>query len=230
MLCNGPRSYARASPRAGAIACPRMAADDSGWCSAQPSNDGQTILASPCRAGDHGPGLQFLVELRGFDSASRVPAGAPASAACSIKVSDSTVGTHDDRHTTRPSASSTRTECLDAIPRSTPTSRRGCPASSCTISTFPCIVGLNRLRLHSRQQPNGHGPTVQEPGNGSHSCAATGPCPSELGHFPHPGHPWPGQQWQSNPRGPGYHPASEPSSSPPTRPAGDAHATLEPLR
>jgi len=29
--------------------------------------------------------------------------------------------------------------------------------------------------------------------------------PSELGHFPHPGHPWPGQQWQSNPRGPASH-------------------------
>jgi len=46
---------------------------------------------------------------------------------------------------------------------------------------------------------------VQEPSNGSHSCAATGPCPPELGHFPHPGHPWPGQQWQSNPRGPAPH-------------------------
>jgi len=56
------------------------------------------------------------------------------------------------------------------------------------------------------------------------------PKPCELGHFPHPGHPWPGQQWQSNPRGPGITPASEPSSSPPTGLTGDAHATLEPLR
>jgi hypothetical protein len=51
--------------------------------------------------------------------------------------------------------------------------------------------------------------------------------PSELGHFPHAGHTWPGQQWQSNPRVP-VSPASEPSSSPPTELARDAHATLEP--
>jgi|SRR6266567_3866146 len=51
-----------------------------------------------------------------------------------------------------------------------------------------------------------------------------------LARFPDAGHPWPGQQWQSNPsaRPGGEPPASEPTSSPPTGPAGDAHATLEP--
>ncbi len=34
-------------------------------------------------------------------TASRVPSRAPASAACSANASDSTVGTHDDRHTGR---------------------------------------------------------------------------------------------------------------------------------
>jgi hypothetical protein len=81
-------------------------------------------------------------------------------------------------------------------------------------------AGSNLLRPRSQ---------AQEPGNGSHSCAATGPGPSAgLAHFPDTGHPWPGQQWQSNPRGKAARPSSEPKSSPPTGPAGDAHATLEP--
>jgi hypothetical protein len=51
---------------------------------------------------------------------------------------------------------------------------------------------------------------------------------SGLAHFPHAGHPWPGQQWQSDPRGPSSHRPQNLSA--PTGPAGDAHATLEPPR
>ena len=88
---------------------------------------------------------------------------------------------------------------------------------------------IHQLRRRSRQQPIGHGPRAAEPGNGSHSCAATGPDPSlGLAHFPHTGHPWPGQQWQSNPRGLARTPASEPKSSPPTGPAGDARQPWNP--
>ena len=137
-------------------------------------------------------------------TASVVPADAPASAARSSAVKDSTVGTHDDRHTTRPSAPSTRTECRDAIPRSIPASRRtgGCPASSC--STRYLSSTLSELPAPAAQQaatlrPRSHGARAQQ--RLPFMCC-NGPMPSELGHFPHPGHPWPGQQWQSNPRGP----------------------------
>ncbi len=73
-----------------------------------------------------------------------MPSGAPASAACSTADSDAAVGTHDDRHTCWPSASSTRTECRDAIPRSIPTSRRdaGCSACCCLIITFSYVVRI----------------------------------------------------------------------------------------
>ena len=137
-------------------------------------------------------------------TASRVPSGAPASAARSTTASDSTVGTHDDRHTTCPSASSTRTECREAIPRSIPTRRRVRPP---VLLLHPPPLPLHRrtsqLRRHSRQQPIGHGPRSA----GARQrlplmcCNRTRPR-SGLVHFPHAGHPWPGQQWQSNPRGP----------------------------
>jgi hypothetical protein len=61
-------SYAgQVIPRSRSMACLRMADDDSGWCSARWSNDGQMILTEPFRADDHGPDLHFLVELRGFE-------------------------------------------------------------------------------------------------------------------------------------------------------------------
>jgi len=48
---------------------------------------------------------------------------------------------------------------------------------------------------------HGHGPKELASGDGSHSCAATGPDLGGSGHFPHPGHPWPGRRWQSDQRG-----------------------------
>ena len=73
-----------------------------------------------------------------------------------------------------------------------------------------CIAGLPPGGT-ARRQPNGHGPRAQEPGNGSHSCAATGPGPQPgRAHLPHTGQPRPGQQWQSNPQGPVKTPAPEP--------------------
>jgi hypothetical protein len=123
-----------------------------------------------------------------------------------------------------------RTECREAIPRPIPTRRLngGCP-SSCSTSYLSSISsGSSRP---GAQQAATHRPRSQErksPGNGSHSCAATGPDSN-------PG-------WSTSLmrviRGrpavaiksarPRTSPASEPSSSPPTGLAGDAHATLEP--
>jgi uncharacterized protein (DUF2267 family) len=82
----------------------------------------------------------------------------------------------------------------------------------------------DQLRLRSRQQPNGHGPRAAEPGNGSDSCAATGPDP-QPGAGPLPSY----ESSVARPEvaiksaRPGIiTPASEPKSSPPTGPAGDA--------
>ena len=136
---------------------------------------------------------------------SRVPSGAPASAARSINVSDSTAGTHDDRHTSRPSASSTRTECREAIPRSIPTRRLPGGCLSCSTAT-----SLPHLRTCQLRRQAGSNPSATVPGRRSPATAPThvlqpAQAPCGLGHFPHAGHPWPGQQWQSNPRGPASH-------------------------
>ncbi len=79
-----------------------------------------------------------------------------------------------------------------------------CYPSCCSISTSPCIVGMPVPAV--RQGGNPHQPRSQ--GAGARQlpfmcCNRTTPC--GLVHFPHAGHPWPGQQWQSNPRGPASH-------------------------
>ncbi len=110
---------------------------------------------------------------------SRVPSGAPARAARSTASSDSTAGTQDARQTSRPSGSRTRTACRDAIPRSIPTSRlHGGWLSCSSICTSPSSPELpDSGGTAGAATLTGHGPRAQEPGNGSHSCAATGPAP-----------------------------------------------------
>jgi hypothetical protein len=71
-------------------------------------------------------------------------------------------------------------------------------------------------RLRSDGDAHGDGSQGGEPDNGSHSCAATRPDLKASAHFPHPGHPWPGQRRQSSGRGS----PSDKHSSPPTGPAG----------
>ena len=39
----------------------------------------------------------------------------------------------------------------------------------------------------------GHGPNVEPPNRGSHTCAANGLDLKGPAHFPDPGHPWPGR-------------------------------------
>jgi len=70
-----------------------------------------------------------------------------------------------------------RTECREAIPRSIPTRRLngGCP-SSCSTSYLSSMSSGSSSP--GAQQAATHRPRSQErksPGNGSHSCAATGP-------------------------------------------------------
>jgi hypothetical protein len=135
-------------------------------------------------------------------AASRVPSGAPASAACSTADSDSIVGTHDDR----------------------PTSRRptGCPSCSSTSHLIPASPDSSApaAQQAATQRPRSQGGRARQRPP-LMSCNRTRPV-ARLVHFPHAGHPWPGQQWQSDPRGLARKPASEPKSSPPTGPAGDA--------
>ncbi len=129
------------------------------------------------RGGRRTPRSASAPALGSNTTASLVPSGAPSSAACSTNVSDFTVGTHDARHTTWPFASSTRTECRDAIPRSVPTRRRDPAARP---AAPPATSQRHRRTISPGAQQaaiNGHGPRVGEPGNGSHSCAATGPGP-----------------------------------------------------
>ncbi len=60
---------------------------------------------------------------------------------------------------------------------------------------------------------------------GSHSCAATGLGLQGPAHFPHPGHPWPGQGWQSEQRGKATQALPQSGFRRPPGPAGDDHAT-----
>ena len=57
-------------------------------------------------------------------TSNRVPAAAPASAAASTRARLATVGSHRRRHSSAPSAASTRTVCELAIPKSMPTNLR----------------------------------------------------------------------------------------------------------
>jgi hypothetical protein len=89
------------------------------------------------------------------------------------------------RHSAWPSASSTRTACRDAIPRSIPTSRLCSGWPSCiSISTSPCFAGHLSSGGTTGSSTIGHGPRAQEPANGSQSCAATGPRPAGPGPPP----------------------------------------------
>jgi len=75
---------------------------------------------------------------------------------------------------------------------------------------------------------NGHGPRVQEPGNGSHSCAATGPGPIRAGPLPSCGSSVARPAVAIKSARPSKNTGLRTYASPPTGPAGDAHATLEP--
>src|SRR5439155_22396526 len=92
-----------------------------------------------------------------------------------------------------------------------------------------CIVGyLSSGGTAGSNLLTGHGPRRKSPATAPTHVLQPDQAHSGLVHFPDAGHPWPGQQWQSNPRGKTITSSSEPKSSPPTGPAGDAHATLEP--
>jgi hypothetical protein len=90
------------------------------------------------------------------------------------------------------------------------------------ISSLKTSSSLRRSSRRQHHQPWSQG---GEPDNGSHSCAATGPDLGGSAHFPHSGHPWPGQRRRSVGRGS----PSDPHSSPPTGPSRDAHVTPGPL-
>src|SRR5712691_9340947 len=116
----------------------------------------------------------------------RVPAGVPSNALNSIADKLSTVGNAFRFASVLPSSSRTRTACADAIPKSIPTNR------------LQLIVFSLKRNGATPTRPNSnahfsHGPNVEPPNRGSHTCAANGPDLQGPAHFPHPGHPWPGR-------------------------------------
>ena len=73
-----------------------------------------------------------------------------------------------------------------------------CPSpTSCLV----CLSGRPRWSAPSR-----HGPKVAAWRRPPLMCCKR-PWPHGPGHFPHPGHPWPGQRWQSDLRGEGTVPS-----------------------
>ena len=128
-----------------------------------------------------------------------------------------TVGRARRRQTSPPRPSSTRTVCALAMPRSIPTSRLSSSSSPPRGRRSVPPAGHDERRTAS-----GHGPKeTTRPTDGSHSCAANGPDLDGPTHFPHPGHPWPGQRWQSDQRDPAsQRPPQSRYSTPPTGPAG----------
>jgi hypothetical protein len=111
-----------------------------------------------------------------------------ASAACSSAVKDSTAGTHDDRHTSRPSASRTRTECRDAMPgRSRPAAGLAAaqphlapPVASPSPSPETSSPGSTG-RQQPIHRPRSHGARAQQ--RLPFMCCNR-PRPCGLGHFP----------------------------------------------
>ena len=88
----------------------------------------------------------------------------------------------------------------------------------------------HQLRRHSRQQPIGHGPRAQSPATAPIHVLQPAQAPIRAGPLPSCGSSVARPAVAIKSARPGKTPASEPTSSPPTGPAGDAHATLEPLR
>lgn len=125
----------------------------------------------------------------------RVPAGAPASAACSRSRRLSRRGQQRRRQTSLPSARSTRAVCVVAIPRSMPTSLRSgmtfllpwmslprLPAGGASTATVPLWLSLAAAPSHLRQRDPAHHPVGRstllnrvirgQAQGGNHTCEA----------------------------------------------------------
>jgi len=105
------------------------------------------------------------------------------------------------------------------MPRSMPANRRWFilpPRVACRISPA-------RPRERRTIRPWSRAATASR---GSHSCAATGPGLGGPAHFPHPGHPRPGQEWQSEPRG---KTAGPPQTRSQRHPPDQPGMTMQPL-
>jgi hypothetical protein len=123
------------------------------------------------------------------------------------------------RQITLASLESTRTVWALVVPRSIPTSRRLCMPAPCGRAQQLRRSDGSACRLTTV-------PRWLRPTTAPLMCCNR-PRPGGSGHFPHPGHPWPGQRWQSGVRGSAHAPSLEPLSTPP-RTSRDAHATLGP--